>query len=95
MSKKKNRLKSKNVRQGRTLYIVDSGFEYMPPKPSMRAIRIASDNTPLPPEGSIIEDAPAWFVKQKIEHMQGMVYFSRRKALRAVKYKEREYKDWP
>jgi len=91
MSKKKNRLKAKNVRQGRTIYIVDSGFECIPPKPSVRSIRISSDSTPLPPEGCIIEHAPAWFVKQKIEHMQGMAYFSRRKAQRVVEDKKREY----
>ena len=88
---KRNKFKLSNIKQGRTVYLLVRGLEFMPPKPHIHKMMVASDNVPLPPEGCIIEEPPAWFIKSRYMELKDDLFFSRRKAERSLKNLELMY----
>jgi hypothetical protein len=76
----------KRLRQGQTVYMIDNGFMYNPPRPSIVTMFLHSQKTPLPEEGFIIE-------KWNVRHVNNMIhkygwkgiFTSRRKAQAALK----------
>ncbi len=80
----------KKVRQGQTVYFVDSGIMYNPPRPSVLKVFLHSRKQELPPEGCIIEKFPVSYVQEIINRFGGKdFYFSRRKAQAALKAETR------
>ena len=76
----------RKLKQGNTIYLIDRGYMYNPPRPSLLKIFLYSRKQELPPEGCIIEKWPVDYVKEMINKLGCKdIYFNRRKAQAALK----------
>tara|TARA_R110002095_G_scaffold150839_2_gene130539 strand:- start:503 stop:742 length:240 start_codon:yes stop_codon:yes gene_type:complete len=76
----------RKLKQGQTVYLIDKGYIYSPPRPSVLKIFLHSRNQPLPEEGCIIDKWPVDYVNSMIaEYGSKGFYLSRRKATKALK----------
>ncbi len=70
----------KKLRQGQTVYMVDRGMMYEPPRPSVIKLFLYSQKQELPPWGCIIDKMPVNHLNDLISLDLAKVTLSRRKA---------------
>ncbi|HHZ71421.1 MAG TPA: hypothetical protein EYN54_14345 [Methylococcaceae bacterium] len=67
-------------KQGQTVYMVDTGYMYQPPRPTIIKYFLHSSKQELPPEACIIEKMPVDHLNKMVAQGWLNVTSSRRKA---------------
>ena len=76
----------KKLKQGQTVYMLERGCMYNPPRPSAITMFLHSQKTPLPEEGCIIERWNVRYVNNMIlKYGWKDLFTSRRKAQKALR----------
>lgn len=86
---------NKKLKQGQTIYILDSGVSYNPPRPSIIKVFLHSRKQELPPEGCYIEKYPVNYIVDLVnKHGSKNIFFSRRRAKTALKRFRARFYSW-